>query len=323
MSSDYEYIEELAYVKDRAIKEGSVPKYLNENKENKPDINKFLKDIFDLNEKFMVKVDDGEISGYSPDDICEFIAKTTGYSTSIIETVLWFLECYQMANGFNTLIEDCKKCGHNSLYYREGPDGMYSYYFECEKCKEKYSFDEVVEDDYYDAIDFNEKLPMQKEIEIPLKDINEVSTSYIIKAATGYRKGIWRKIQISAAATLDDLSEAVLSAFDFDNDHLYAFHMDQKLRTRDVPTYYSPRCGYSLKNADRQMLENFQFIPKQKFLFLYDFGDEWHFTMTIEKIIEEKTPNAFVVQTRGESPLQYRYDNERDGDDDDDDGEDE
>ena len=127
-----------------------------------------------------------------------------------------------------------------------------------------------------------------------------------IKAATGYRKGIWRKIQISAAATLDDLSYAILDAFEFNYDHLYVFYMDHKLRTsRGVPRFYSPRCGYIHDNADQQMLKNFNFTPKQKFLFEYDFGDEWHFTMTFEKEIEEITPRAFVINSRGDSPSQY------------------
>ena len=80
------------------------------------------------------------------------------------------------------------------LPHRERPDGMYSYYFEYEKCKEKYDYEQIMDDIDYGDIDFNEKLPMKEEIEIQMKDVNEVSSSYIIKAATGYRKAIWRKI---------------------------------------------------------------------------------------------------------------------------------
>ena len=320
MDKEYEDKDELKYVIGRAIKEGSVPIFLKENKVIKCDINEFVSDILIMNQKFMDKVDNDEITSYSTNDICEFVEEAIGYPTDQIEIILWFLECYQMENGFISIIAGCAKCGHDSLYYREGPDGIFSYYFECEKCKEKYDFEKIMDDiEGYGVIDFNEKLPLHEEIKIPQKDVNEVNTSYIIKAATGYRKAIWRKIRISAAATLDDLSGAVLRAFEFDDDHLYAFYLDQKLRTYNVPVYYSPRCGYSDHRSDTHMLEYFNFVPKQKFLFLYDFGAEWHFTMTIEKIIEEITPDAIVVQTRGESPIQYRYndwDNDEDKDED-------
>ena len=140
-----------------------------------------------------------------------------------------------------------------------------------------------------------------------MKDVNEVNKSYIIKAATGYRKGIWRTIQISAAATFDGLSDAILRAFDFDYDHLYAFYMHPKGKKYGVPTYNSPGCGYGSSSADKQMLENFGFVEGTKFLYLYDFGDEWHFWMTFISEIDEITPDAFTVKFRGESPNQYPW----------------
>ena len=315
MDAEYKYIEEIAYVVERAIKEGSIPQYIKNDFGDKKSIDELVSDIIVSDEQFNKLTIEGNVSSYSTDDEHNYIAEQTGYATEIIETVVWFYECYKMANSYIIYCGNCNKCGHDELYIREGNDGLYSSIVECGKCKEKYTFEQMEEDDPFEY-DLSEQLPLQRKEAKALKDVNETNVSYIIKAATGYRKGIWRKIQISAAATLHDLGLAILDAFEFDYDHLYAFYMDDKLRTRrGIPTFYSPRFGYKAESAALEMLENFSFIPKQRFLFLYDFGHEWHFTMTFEKEINEVTPKAFVIQSRGESPPQYReyWDDEDEG----------
>ena len=314
MEIEYNYDEEIAYVRGRVEEEGSVPLYLENEYEGERSITELVSDIISLDDQFTDMMIDEEVAVYTSDDEQNYVAEQSGYSPAIVEIVLWFYECYRMSKGYIEYQIECEKCGHNLLYIREGKDGMFSTIFECAKCKEKYTHEQIEgEEDDLLEYDFSEQLPLESKKAKALKDANETNSSYIIKAATGYRKGIWRKIQISAVATLHDLSLAVLGAFEFDYDHLYAFFMDDKLRTRHgVPAFYSPYYGYESENAAEEMLENFSFVPKQKFLFLYDFGDQWRFTMTVEKEINEVTPEAFVVQSRGESPLQYRDDWEGD-----------
>ena len=57
---------------------------------------------------------------------------------------------------------------------------------------------------------------------------------------------------------------------------------------------------------------------KQEVLFLFDYGDEWHFGVTLVRTSEAVTPGVTypqVVASAGEAPLQYP-DLEDDGDDD-------
>jgi len=316
INNGYDFTDEIAYVVERANAEGSIPRYLETEYKNERSINELVSEIVILYEKILGSEIEG-YSGSSDDDANEYIAKKTGYSIEIIVLALWFYECFLMENDRIVYCNVCLNCGHDVLYIREDRDDMFFSYIECGKCKTIFGFEEFLEDDD----DFFESYP--DEGFRFRRDVNDTNKSYIIKAATGYRNGIWRKIRISAAATLDDLSDAILTAFDFDDDHLYAFYMDQKLRKRGVPTYYSPQCGGGSSRADRCMLEEFGFQPKQKFLYLYDFGDEWHFVMTFEKEIDEATPTAFVVASKGEAPAQYwceedEYDeyDERDDDDD-------
>ena len=44
---------------------------------------------------------------------------------------------------------------------------------------------------------------------------------------------------------------------------------------------------------------------KQKFIYLFDFGDEWRFSCKVLKIEDGTQKNAEVVRSKGEAPPQY------------------
>ena len=56
--------------------------------------------------------------------------------------------------------------------------------------------------------------------------INIPKKTYVISVSL--MKGCYRHITIASNKTLDELSLAILSAFDFDNDHLHAFYKKRK-----------------------------------------------------------------------------------------------
>ena len=66
--------------------------------------------------------------------------------------------------------------------------------------------------------------------------INTPKKSYVISVS--YGKGCFRHIQIASNKTLEELSRAILEAFDFCDDHLHAFFMDNKLWSDD-DSYYA------------------------------------------------------------------------------------
>jgi len=286
MENENDYLQQkVNYVRERALVEGSVPQYIKQEYGDKLDINIFVSNIICFHEEFLDKIETENIFMYSNDDEHNYIAERTNYSTKMIELVLWFDECFQMKMDCNTYEANCKQCGCGELYIREEEGELFSTYIECASCGKKYSFEDI---DSYES-------PKKGTI---------TDKSYVFKAATGYRKGIWRKIQISTGATLDELSSAILDAFSFDHDHLYAFYMDEKGRKYNVPTYYSPDFREE-PGADSIILQDFNFIAGTKFLYLYDFGDEWQFTITFDKDVAETTPHPIVVQSCGEAPEQY------------------
>ncbi|MBP2660836.1 MAG: plasmid pRiA4b family protein [Firmicutes bacterium] len=118
------------------------------------------------------------------------------------------------------------------------------------------------------------------------------------------RRGVWRRIQLVSKHTLHDLHKAILEAYDFSDDHLYAFFMNGQPWRGEA--YWSPNNDEG-PYADKIKLGNLNLEIKQKFLYLYDFGDEWTFSIQVEKILETDVPvlKPIIFETRGEAPEQY------------------
>ncbi len=118
------------------------------------------------------------------------------------------------------------------------------------------------------------------------------------------RPGLWRKIQINKTATLDDLHYAILDAFEFNYEHLYSFFMDNKAWSEYC--YSSPYDDYG-EDASKVYLYELGLEPKFKFLYLYDYGDEWRFSISVFKELDTTVEKPEVIKVKGEAPTQYDY----------------
>lgn len=121
-------------------------------------------------------------------------------------------------------------------------------------------------------------------------------------------KKCYRIIEIGANDTFDDLHNAIQEAFDFDNDHLYAFFMDNKRWSRDNDSiYWGPYCEGGKHYAEEMHIGKVGLTVGKQFLYLFDFGDNWRFNMVVADIISDaKEPiEAKVIKSVGEAPEQY------------------
>lgn len=112
----------------------------------------------------------------------------------------------------------------------------------------------------------------------------------------GQGHSVYRVIEISGKNTLNDLCSEILSAYDFTDEHLYEFCMDNKKYSRYSYQGYPSDGGPS---ADIK-LDKLHLVKGQKFLFHYDYGDDWMFTVNVQKITE--VPESFkarVVKEKG------------------------
>jgi hypothetical protein len=139
-----------------------------------------------------------------------------------------------------------------------------------------------------------------------LDDLKSLSqphgNTYLFRVSLG--KGTWRKVLTSASHTLEDLHHAIQRAFEFDDDHLYAFFLG-RFRDDDS-TYYCPRYEEGYSTAEVKIGE-LGLRQGQVFTYLFDFGDEWIFKIKLEEIrnTDLKFPYPRIVESKGEAPQQY------------------
>jgi len=126
---------------------------------------------------------------------------------------------------------------------------------------------------------------------------------------------VWREIAVAANQTLADLGEAIPLAFGFDDPHLWSFFLSG--RAWDRATQYAldstpdPVGGPGPRAARRVPLREVPFLGARgtkEFLFLFDYGDEWHFRVKLVRTANTIEPGATyprVVAAHGAAPPQY------------------
>ncbi len=113
----------------------------------------------------------------------------------------------------------------------------------------------------------------------------------------GMSRTAYRVLQISGKETLDRLCSLILSSFDFIDEHLYEFCMDNRMYS-DCSFHSDPECG---EPSTRIALDRLHLEKGQNFSLHYDFGDDWMFRIHVMKIeeVEKKTTPA-VLKGKGE-----------------------
>lgn len=144
--------------------------------------------------------------------------------------------------------------------------------------------------------------------------------SYVISVSAG--TGCYRHIQISKSATLYRLHQAIIGAFDFDDDHGHAFFMDNKYWSSGA-AYFSSEMRNSNGTTKKAKLEKLRLSKGNQFKYIFDFGDEWRFQCKVLREVDEPADIPRVIRSVGESPEQYPvfdpWDADVDPEDDDDD----
>jgi hypothetical protein len=117
---------------------------------------------------------------------------------------------------------------------------------------------------------------------------------------------IWRRIAIPGALTLDDLAIAIIGAYNFDYDHLYQFSYPNRFGALKRITH--PYMDESPATTEVQIGE-LALQPGALMEFVYDFGDWWQFTVTLEKIepVDLKLTGPKILKKHGKSPKQYSW----------------
>ncbi|RPI48812.1 MAG: hypothetical protein EHM56_13240 [Chloroflexi bacterium] len=132
---------------------------------------------------------------------------------------------------------------------------------------------------------------------------------------------VWREIEMRRDQTLHRLHQAIQHAVDFDDDHLYSFFTSN--RAWDAATDYAGPEAKGRWHAERVRVGDLKLRLKQRFLYLFDYGDEHRFEVQLiaENADAPRDDYPRIVASHGDPPAQYRWqsDEGEDWDDEDED----
>lgn len=120
--------------------------------------------------------------------------------------------------------------------------------------------------------------------------------------------GMSRTLALPATHTLDDLHVAIQQAVRFDDDHLYRFYLNPR-NPYTGEQYYDPRTGEGWADgypAAETTLALLNLYEGQRFLYVFDFGDNREFQITVVRHLpDEQSTKIRVVDKVGKAPRQH------------------
>lgn len=143
--------------------------------------------------------------------------------------------------------------------------------------------------------------------------------AYVFSAKLDGWRAVHRMIAVSADQTLADVHDVLQAAFDWDNDHLYAFWLDGRFWSRDGTEYVhpfglegDPFAGWDLpiakprRKSAKVPLNRLRLTKGQRIAYVFDFGDEWRVRLTLRHIVAvDGGPYPRILKSVGEAPPQY------------------
>jgi tetratricopeptide (TPR) repeat protein len=127
----------------------------------------------------------------------------------------------------------------------------------------------------------------------------------IFQVTPWYDLGVSRTIELRADQTLHDLHRAIQNAFGFDDDHAYAFFLNN--RAWDGTFEYGGPEVESPHQADAARLGTLPLRKNKRFLYLFDFGDELRHEVRVvgEGAADAQGRYPRILGSVGAAPPQY------------------
>ncbi len=137
---------------------------------------------------------------------------------------------------------------------------------------------------------------------------NNKKIGYQLKVYPAKRgREAYRVFQISGDASFDDLCFSILGQFNFDSSHMYEICFNNNY---DDNLQCSAASG-STRNTSNTTLNDVGLTKGQKFIFHYDFGDDWKFVVSVVKVLEDFSSSSVIkLKEKGKISQYYDYDEE-------------
>jgi hypothetical protein len=123
---------------------------------------------------------------------------------------------------------------------------------------------------------------------------------------------VWREVLVSPASTLRELHAVIHAAMGWDDDHLYAFarpdgnkgfYQLDKSRLYEPPVDQDPWDIPGNNDATTTVGELLQ-APRDRLLYMYDFGDNWEHLITLKERVLVDGPLPALVGAQHACPLE-------------------
>ena len=133
-------------------------------------------------------------------------------------------------------------------------------------------------------------------------------SGYQIKVTLDVHPKAWRRLQIPSKITFKELSAILIESMGWEGYHLSGFSINKAGETIFIENYPDDE-GLQREYKHRGVLDGKKvkidkyLIENDKFLFIYDYGDNWKHEILLEEVLEDyKNKYAQVVTYRGNCP---------------------
>ncbi len=168
---------------------------------------------------------------------------------------------------------------------------------------------------YFDNFDFDtpdvEPWGSEARAYIPtwINDLEPKDTGEVIDGEFTFKVSLgkaYRKLAIPSTISLDELASSILSAFDFNKEHLYQFVYKNDYGITEHITHPFLDNEYGLYTSEITVGE-LPLYEGMEFIFHFDFGDDWRFLLVVEslKVTDSSLLKPKIIEQDGEPPEQY------------------
>ena len=141
------------------------------------------------------------------------------------------------------------------------------------------------------------------EKDLKQSEFKEIPDSlYVFKVALG---SAYRKIAVPGITSLEELACSILSAFKFDNDHLYEFVYKNRYGITERVVH--PYMNNDERFTNDYVVDELPLHNGMELTFHFDFGDDWRFQLVVESIASNNSgySEPTVIEQKGSPPEQY------------------
>lgn len=141
-----------------------------------------------------------------------------------------------------------------------------------------------------------------------------LTVEYLGQCGCGFKRKVTRKIELEETQTLDDLYYAIIrESFRWWDPHMYSFFFDNipysgnaKMEYCSDPEARDPFDTKEVNSTDIKLKE-LNLKKNQKFLFIFDFGDDHHFNIKVKGFGKAQKGKIYplILEEEGSAPRQY------------------